>query len=35
MDHRRFDGTLDNKAFGILDHTLDADAAPDNKGPPV
>ena len=31
MDHRRFDGALDDEAFSILDHALDADAAADDE----
>jgi hypothetical protein len=31
VDHRRLDGALDDKALGILDHPLEADATPNNE----
>jgi hypothetical protein len=33
MDHRRFDSSLHDQPFSVLNHALDADAAPDNKCP--
>jgi hypothetical protein len=35
MNHRRLDCALDNKALGVLDNALDADAASDDQGTPL
>jgi hypothetical protein len=34
MDHRRFNGALNNHTFSVLDDTLNADAAADDERPP-
>jgi hypothetical protein len=35
VDHRCFDGALDDEALSVLDDTLDTDAASDDQGATV